>query len=126
LWGAESVQAPKGQIHQRFVTPMRWNKGLISAPALIFFPYFSSRNNLENYNGLLCKNNKRHSKILKRYPLNFLLGCNARLSELIFVGDFCACFFAQKVTAEICPMQVFVKCNHVIKHRTVPLLYSEI
>jgi hypothetical protein len=32
---------------------------------------------------------------------------NARLTEQIFDGCFCA-YFAQKVTAEICPVQPFV------------------
>jgi hypothetical protein len=32
---------------------------------------------------------------------------NARLTEQIFDGGFCA-YFAQKVTAEICPVQPFV------------------
>jgi hypothetical protein len=34
---------------------------------------------------------------------------NARLTEQIFDGGFCA-FFAQKVTAEICPVEPFVIC----------------
>jgi hypothetical protein len=33
---------------------------------------------------------------------------NARLTEQIFDGGFCAFFFAQKVTAKICPVQPFV------------------
>lgn len=35
---------------------------------------------------------------------------NARLTEQIFDGDFCASF-AQKVTAEICPMQPIVRAG---------------
>jgi hypothetical protein len=66
---------------------MRWNKSAdFSAHSYLIFRISQVNTTLKITTAFISKNNKRHSKILKRYLLTFLLARNASFRGNKIVG----------------------------------------